>query len=94
MGSGSPSDPRCVPGAMTKAQDRVYQAVLAWFRSSESSPTLRDLSGLLGGMAVSTLSVHVQALETAGRLRRKGAKRVIEVVNSGAVCPTCGQANP
>lgn len=75
---------------LTKAQDRVYQAVLGWFRTSESSPTLRDLSGRLDGMAISTISVHLDALETAGRVHRHGSKRVIAVVLNGRVCPVCG----
>ena len=78
---------------MTKAQAKVYDALVAWFGCHTYAPSLEELAKAVGTGSLSTVHVHVQKLIAAGKVRRTDAfARGLElVVEPDVRCPTCGQ---
>lgn len=81
---------------MTKAQAKVYDALVRWVTTTAYAPSLQELAAASGLKSISATQVHVQALIRIGKVRRSGAfARGLEVVTeTAATCPTCGQALP
>lgn len=76
---------------MTSAQDRVYQAVVGWYRTHEVAPSLEELRDVLGVQSLGPLSIHIRALIREGKLRREGLRGPIQIVVQTPTCPCCGQ---
>lgn len=76
---------------MTSAQDRVYQAVVTWYRTHQVGPSLEALRDALGVQSLGPLSIHIRALIREGKLRREGLRGPLQVVVQTPTCPCCGQ---
>lgn len=78
---------------MTKAQTRIYDALVAWYKKKPYPPSLEELASAAGIKSVSTAHVHVKNLIWQGKIRRSSEHgRGLELVpQKGNLCPTCGQ---
>lgn len=75
---------------MTKAQSRVFDAIVAWWKKKKCAPSLEELAASLGQKSISTVHVHIQGLIAQGLVRRTDRMRGIEIISD--VCPACGRA--
>ena len=78
---------------MTKSQAKVYDALARFTHAHGYSPSLEELSRLVGLRSLATVHVHLQKLIAQGKVRKgKDFARSWEITPVREDrCPTCGQ---
>lgn len=67
---------------LTRRQREVLDACLAYTRTHGYPPSLREIQQMVGLQSVSTVYVHVQALERKGYLQRApGSPRAMRILH-------------
>lgn len=91
--------PRLPRKEMTPRREQIAKAAALFWRVYRRFPTLRELSAAIGGMALSTLSEHLEALVWLGFINRPpGARQHYGVTDKGMelafgrCCPCCGKS--